>query len=305
MPWEQRDNPFQSAGQWFKGALHTHTTESDGKTSPSDLARAYRELGFHFLVFTDHGKVTTLNEPSDDFLTLGGIEIGLATGDPDKYWHLIGVGTDGVTRADFDSPVRMHEYLRSRAAFCILAHPYWSQLTGKDLTLLEGLASVEVWNTGCELEIGRGFAEYQWDYCLSAGRRTTGVAVDDCHSRRDVGAGWVMVKAAELSADAITDALSRGRFYSSCGPEIHDVRLLEDGLEVITSPCRVISFIADAQKGARVLGETDSEITSAAYLFRGGERYVRVACVDAHRRKAWSNPFYPAWPAAPGESGTA
>ena len=105
-----------------------------------------------------------------------------------------------------------------------------------------------------------------------------------------------MVKARELSADAITDALSRGMFYSSCGPELRDVRLLEEGLEVTASPCRVISFIADGQKGARVLAEADSEITSAVYLFKGGERYVRVACVDARRRKAWSNPFYPTWP---------
>jgi hypothetical protein len=329
------DNPFRTVSGWLKGALHTHTSESDGIQTPADVARAYRELGFHFVVFTDHGKVTRLDPSAPagrghadrsgrdipdgkrgnpemvtmasglcsrpagtpgDFLVLPGIELGLRRLNPDKYWHFIGVDIAEAPASDLGSPVEIHEYLRAKSRFCVLSHPYWSQLTGADLAQFEGLASVEVWNTGCELEVGRGYAEYQWDWCLGAGRRLTGVAVDDSHGLDDIGKGWVMVNAPEVSARAIVGALSRGGFYSSCGPEIRDIRLDERTIRVETSPCRSISFVADTQQGALLLAPDKTGITSGVYEFHGPEKYVRVQCVDAQGRHAWSNPFYPGRP---------
>lgn len=38
----------------LKGALHTHTTCSDGQLTPAELVTVYRELGFQFLAITDH-----------------------------------------------------------------------------------------------------------------------------------------------------------------------------------------------------------------------------------------------------------
>ena len=38
----------------LKGALHTHTTCSDGQLTPAELVAAYRELGFQFVAITDH-----------------------------------------------------------------------------------------------------------------------------------------------------------------------------------------------------------------------------------------------------------
>jgi len=327
------DNPFRAVSGWLKGALHTHTSESDGIQSPADVVSAYRERGFHFVVFTDHDKVTRLDPSAQagrgragrsardvpagrrgnpemvtmasglcsrpaaapgDFLVLPGIELGLKRANPDKYWHFIGVDISDPPISELGSPVEIHDYLRAKSRFCVLSHPYWSQLTGADLAQLEGLASVEVWNTGCELEVGRGCAEYPWDWCLAAGRKVTGVAVDDSHGLDDVGGGWVMVNAPELSAHAILTALARGCFYSSCGPEIRDIRLDERAIRVETSPCRSISFIADTQQGAFVAAGKTGKITSAVYELRGPEIYVRVQCVDARGRKAWSNPFYPA-----------
>lgn len=323
------NNPFRAVSGWLKGALHTHTSESDGIQTPADVARAYRELGFHFVVFTDHDKVTRIapsggradrsvrdvpagrrgnpemvtmssglcSRPAGtpgDFLVLTGIELGLKRRNPDKYWHFIGVDIAETPASGLDSPIDIHEYLRAKSRFCVLSHPYWSQLTGADLAQLEGLASVEVWNTGCELEVGRGCSEYQWDWCLGAGRRVMGVAVDDSHGLDDIGGGWVMVNAAELSAHAIVTALARGGFYSSCGPQIRDIRLDERAIRVETSPCRSISFIADTQQGALLVAPDKHGITSGVYEFRGPEKYVRIQCVDAQGRHAWSNPFYPA-----------
>ena len=51
-------NPFTAAGLWYKGNLHTHTTESDGRLSPLETIRIYAEHGYDFLALTDHEVVT-------------------------------------------------------------------------------------------------------------------------------------------------------------------------------------------------------------------------------------------------------
>ena len=38
----------------LKGALHIHTTCSDGELTPQEAADAYEERGFDFIAFTDH-----------------------------------------------------------------------------------------------------------------------------------------------------------------------------------------------------------------------------------------------------------
>jgi len=77
--------------------------------------------------------------------------------------------------------------------------------------------------------------EAAWDVILSSGTLLYGIAVDDAHHFKDLGnpklagpgRGWVMVRAATLSARAILDAMERGNFYASTGVEL-------DGYEVTT-----------------------------------------------------------------------
>jgi len=38
----------------LKGCLHTHTTCSDGKLSPQEVANEYESRGYDFIAFTDH-----------------------------------------------------------------------------------------------------------------------------------------------------------------------------------------------------------------------------------------------------------
>ncbi|MBK9316840.1 MAG: hypothetical protein IPM55_21725 [Acidobacteria bacterium] len=44
----------QSRLKWYKGNTHTHTLNSDGDSTPDEVARWYRENGYQFLVLTDH-----------------------------------------------------------------------------------------------------------------------------------------------------------------------------------------------------------------------------------------------------------
>ena len=46
--------PFNKPGRFWKGNLHTHSTKSDGKLTPSEVMAAYRGHGYDFLALTDH-----------------------------------------------------------------------------------------------------------------------------------------------------------------------------------------------------------------------------------------------------------
>ncbi len=276
----------------LKGALHAHTRASDGSQEPAELVAHYREMGYDFVFLTDHNKVTHCGD-LDNFLVLPGIEVGSATKNPDQYWHFVGLMTEaGATPPMKAPPDVLWPFVRRTSPFGFLAHPYWSQVTGRDLLRFPGLSCVEVWNTGCEQELTRGHGEYPWDWALSAGAKMTAVAVDDCHGFDDVGKGWVSVEAEAFTGDAIVDALSRGAYYSSCGPEIREFRLDGNTVTAVTSPCRSIALIADRQCGKYVPASPGRTVESASLVLEGKERYVRAECVDAQGRKAWSNPLF-------------
>ena len=41
-------------GTWKKGALHTHTLWSDGRSLPETVIKTYRDRGFDFVCLSDH-----------------------------------------------------------------------------------------------------------------------------------------------------------------------------------------------------------------------------------------------------------
>src|SRR5258708_958894 len=47
--------------QWYRGNTHTHTNNSDGDSSPHDVAERYKSLGYNFVVITDHNKLTDVD----------------------------------------------------------------------------------------------------------------------------------------------------------------------------------------------------------------------------------------------------
>ena len=46
----------QFGEKYYKLALHLHTTQSDGRKTPEEVAREYKEDGYDAIAFTDHWK---------------------------------------------------------------------------------------------------------------------------------------------------------------------------------------------------------------------------------------------------------
>lgn len=286
-------NPFTSPGRWLRGNLHVHTSASDGRFTPAQVVEHYRSLGYDFLALSDH-RIITEPPAGADLLVLRAAEVntsGPAT--PGKSWHLLLIEPTRVPRGPVEEPGDLLRFALAASPLVILAHPCWSNLSGEDVLALSQAAGVEVFNTGCEVEIARGFSEYPWDHALSGGARLWGLAVDDAHRLTDdSGGGWVMVKSEEVSVEAVLRSLQAGLFYSSMGPEIRLVSVEEEGVAVQTSPVVRIDFVAKSSRGAQLRGSAQAPLGEARYRWRGGERYLRIQVTDAQGRRAWTNPMY-------------
>ncbi len=61
------------------------------------------------------------------------------------------------------------------------------------------------------------------------------------------------------------------------------------------SPCERVNRVGGGpiNAGGTVIAQTGTEgLTHAEFELRGGETYLRVECVDARGRTAWSNPAF-------------
>ena len=45
---------LHTEGNWYKGNLHTHSTNSDGRKTPEEIVQIYKDHGYQFLAFTEH-----------------------------------------------------------------------------------------------------------------------------------------------------------------------------------------------------------------------------------------------------------
>lgn len=286
---------FTRPGAWYRGNLHCHSTASDGARSPDEVAAYYRAQGYHFVALSDHRKVTDISaHAAEDFLPVKALEFDGHDATVGPY-HLLAVGLHHMTlqKPGLSLAERIHVTLED-GGLCIFAHPYWLGTCATDLLGLQGCFGLEVYNASCQIEVAKGYAMQCWDDALQRGQRFYGFATDDAHwTQPDYGLGWIMVKAPRLDESALLDAMRRGHFYSSTGPEIEYLGLERGVARVRCSPVDAIHFIAQTTHGRRVVAPSGEAITEARYTLTGQERYLRVECVRREGTRAWSNPIWP------------
>ncbi|NLN27946.1 MAG: CehA/McbA family metallohydrolase [Firmicutes bacterium] len=289
------ETAFTSPGHWYRGNLHMHSTESDGKLGPQEALTWYRERGYDFASLTDHRKTTDVSTFGDEgFLVIPGTELDCVDPERDVGYHIVGVGIKPFSQDDAtrQGPGQaLVDLITRHDGLAIMAHPYWLGQEPSDIMAVSGAVAVEVYNATCARP-GKEFAMVHWDGLLDRGYRIWGVAADDAHNYvGDAGRGWVMVKAPELTEAAIRQALIEGRFYATQGPAIVDMRLVGDRIEVHSSPVQKIRFISNRGRGRTVEAEPGGAITAASFPAppRG---YVRVECIDHRGLRAWSQPLF-------------
>jgi len=301
-------NPFAANGTWLRCALHAHTTRSDGELSPEELVSHYERAGFDVLAITDHW-VRTEAPSTDRLLVIPSSELScLLPGDAEGHLLAFGIDEDPLefmrTRPDLAGAAA---WVGEHGGVAYLAHPYWTGAAASGLSLCEGVAGLEVYNAGCELEVGRGLSTVHWDDLLERGARCFGIAADDSHHADfDSGFAWVWARVAERSQAAVLGALAIGSFYSSTGPLVDELRVENRRVQVQCSPCRRVTLCTGRRRGSSVsagrfgyrykgeiLSESnDGEITGARLERPARSSYGRLELVDLYGRKAWTNPLW-------------
>jgi len=294
-------NPFEQPGRFFKGNLHTHSNLSDGMLPADEVCRRYRERGYDFICLSDHflpkyDFPVTDTRPfrTEGFTTLLGAEMHAGQTGLGEKWHVLANGLP----PDFDPPregeTAPEIAARSRAAgaFVSIVHPAWYSLSVDDARSIESAHAIEVYNHTSAVKTDRGDGTVLFDQMLALGHRLNALACDDAHFELDDAFGaWVMVRATERSPEALLASLKAGRYYSSTGVELRDIRIEGDEVVVECSPATGIYLQGKGSREVHAIGHDLTHARLPAYKL-GRQGFMRLTVMDARGRRAWSNPFW-------------
>ncbi|OGH98155.1 MAG: hypothetical protein A2039_02760 [Candidatus Melainabacteria bacterium GWA2_34_9] len=150
-----------------KGAIHIHTTYSDGTSTIKQIARAAKKAGLEWIIITDHNNLTGLKEEGwyDGVAVIVGEEISPPPGN-----HYLAFN---ITRAISEKlhPLEFINEVNKQGGFGFIAHPdestnrkhHWSPLIWTDWEI-KGFQGLEIWNYlsdwGDQFNPKRAFYDY-------------------------------------------------------------------------------------------------------------------------------------------------
>lgn len=302
--------PFSTPGRFWRGNLHTHSTQSDGALPPEQVVDAYKRAGYDFLALSDHflGRyewpiTDTRAFRANNFTTLIGAELHAMGTEVGELWHILAVGLplDFPPAGRGETGVELAERARAAGAFVAIAHPAWSQLAIGDGRALTAAHAVEIYNHASAVETDRGDGFYLLDQLCNEGRRLTAIATDDAHFRNgdhDAFGGFVEVKSESLEPEELLAALRAGQFYASQGPRLLDVEVRRDEVTVACSPVDAIALVTGTSRAISRIGR---QLTGATLEVGSARRawsdpvaipWFRVVVIDGAGRRAWTNPIW-------------
>lgn len=308
----KRQQAFINKNKMLKGGLHIHTTRSDGKTTPEETIRYYKDHGYDFLSLTDHRIYNYKNfAPETGITVIPGMEMDNGPSIKGQFggrrcFHTVCIGPSKEDGNGFEQDVKLdsavaptqEEYqkylddIHAKNNMTIYCHPEWSCTPARYFDKMQGDFAMEIWNSGGAMSYDMDTDAAYWDELLGQGKLIYGVATDDGHQFAHHCNGWVMVNA-ENNINAILKALKEGKFYSSCGPEIYDF-YMEDGKVIVEcSPAAKVRLNTDCWPSI-VLKSEDGNMTRAEFEINPNRDYpyFRATVIDKDGKHAWTNPIF-------------
>ena len=303
-------NPYHdidTAHCWKKSNLHTHT-RVDGilnecKYWPGYVYKVYERLGYDIVAFSNHTELTT--HPFDSALQINVYEHGynlfkfhklvFGSSDVNHFDHLLPL-LPSQMQMQFDMLGRDSDIIQFNHPLHTLSATRWA------MTRLGGYDIMEI---DCEQSTE---CEY-WDWALSAGHYSYGLAGDDLHNPDDthrVAKRCSFICSPSAAYADVRKALLGGCYYSMRVPDYghgdwdiktarnHDMPHVKDigvhGDTVFIS----LSHIADSikvfgQEHATLALATDSDF--AVYVMKDKDSYARFTVYFPTGEVLFSNPF--------------
>lgn len=264
--------------KYFKTNLHSHTNISDGAPTPEEMKKIYKDKGYSILSITDHNIIADHSALNDeDFLMLTGAEYNINEGNwaeerlwtrtyhlnfiakrPDILWqpfvpkspkdtsrHYLEKVTDGAFPYvyDIDNINAMIAEGNRQGYLVMYNHPTWSLQSYPDYAPLKGLWATEIVNYDA-MRGGSGDRDNSrvFSDLVNLGNRIFPVGADDAHAAGSACGAWIMLGAEKLEYGSVIDALEKGDFYASTGPEIHELSIQDGKLHVKCSDAQYITL---------------------------------------------------------------
>ena len=135
------------------------------------LVRHYEWAGYDVLAITDHW-VRTVEPSTKKLLVIPSTELNAyapTRSTTRTSWRSGSRSTPCCLEATSRRSQEVVDWIAENGGVPYLAHTYWSGLRTEQWEDCEGLYGIEVWNSGCELELGRGDSSIHWDEALEHG----------------------------------------------------------------------------------------------------------------------------------------
>ena len=314
---------------FFKANLHCHSTYSDGKQTVEELKRTYMEKGYSIIAFTDHEHLIDNSRLTDEnFLAITACELAIKefpnqstlvnqfmrvchlnfyalnphnTLTPcyssiadhfinDLNRSLIRFDGEYERRYSADGINEMIKIGNEQGFIVSYNHPTWSLENATQYLHYENLFAVEIYNHGCT-RAGRCTDEHVFDDLLRAGKKVFCTATDDNHSPADCFGGWAQINAEKLDYATIMNALQKGDFYASTGPQIFSLILDNDEVEIKTSPCVKISVSTQGRRAQAVCAKEGETVTFARFKLSKADGYFRLRVTDEQGNNAYTQSY--------------
>ena len=311
-PFEGPDifNPYaglDTAIGWKRANFHTHTRVkglfNECEYRADEVYARFADFGYDIVTFSNHNELT--ENPVSPSLQVNVYEHGLNLF---KYHKLV-FGCDGVLYFDHLFPFLASQrqwiidMLGKNADFIQLNHPARTNFTTRHI--MECLTGYRI----TELDSGRTTEQEYWDWALSAGHYTFGLANDDLHypdrsDRFAVRCNWLNAESA--SYHDIRKTLLSGAYYSMRVPDFGDgdwtvkkemnarlPEVTEIGVRsdtVYMSLSRKAELVKAYGQNHTVL-DTLADADNYVYVLGADEPYVRLSARFEDGTVIYTNPF--------------
>lgn len=292
---------------WKRANFHTHTRVkgifNECEYWPDQTDSAYRKFGYDIVTFSNHNELTV--HPYDTTLQVNVYEHGINIF---KYHKLV-FGCESVNRFDNLLPLFVFQkqfqldLLAKESDFIQMNHPLRTGGTSEyQMRRLEGYRLME-------LDSGKSKENEYWDWALSAGRYSFGLANDDLHypdrsGKMAVRCNFLYCPSARY--EDIKKTLLSGGYYAMRVPDYGhgdwEVKYAKNrnlpsvnkiGLDSTTV------FISLSQKADSIkfIGQNHTTLAlakdayEAEYDMKQEDSYVRITAYFPEGEVIYSNPF--------------
>jgi len=153
--------------------------------------------------------------------------------------------------------------------------------------------ALEIFNYASFYEGHEGYCPGVYDDMLRHGKRIFCIAADDNHNTEtDAFGGFTVIFADKLEYEAVTDAMVRGDFYASMGPEIKSLTFEDGYINIECSDARRICLTAGQRRAASVWAKQGEALNFASFKVDPLDKYVRLTVTDFGGMSANTNGYF-------------